>query len=52
MWGWHPFGGDVTEHRTFGGLTVPAAGRIGWFPGSVEWAKASSSATGSPIWSS
>ena len=37
-WGWHPFGGDVTEHRTFGGLTVPAAGRIGWFPGSAEWA--------------
>ena len=39
VWGWHPFGGDVTEHRTFGGLTVPAAGRIGWFPGSVEWAE-------------
>ena len=37
-WGWYPFGGDVTEHRTFGGLTVPAAGRIGWFPGSAEWA--------------
>ena len=38
-WGMHPFGGDVTEHRAFGGLTVPAAGRIGWFPGSREWAK-------------
>lgn len=36
-WGWYPFGGDVTEHRKFGGLTVPAAGRIGWFPGSVGW---------------
>jgi len=36
-WGWYPFGGDVTEHRTFDGLTVPAAGRIGWFPGSAGW---------------
>ena len=31
-WDWHPFGGDFTEHRTFGGVTVPTAGRIGWFP--------------------
>ena len=38
-WGRHTFGGDVTEHRTFGGLTVPAAGRIGWFPGSAAWAR-------------
>jgi hypothetical protein len=38
-WDWHPFGGDVTEHRTFGGITVPAAGRIGWFPGSPGWVK-------------
>jgi len=37
-WDMYPFGGDVTEHRTFGGLTVPAAGRIGWFPGAPEWA--------------
>jgi hypothetical protein len=37
-WGWHPFGGEVTAHRTFGGLTVTAAGRIGWFPGSDRWA--------------
>ena len=38
-WGWHPFGGDVTEHRTFDGVTVPAAGRIGWFPGTPGWAR-------------
>jgi hypothetical protein len=37
-WGWHAFGGDVTGHRTFGGLTVPAEGRVGWFPGSAGWA--------------
>jgi hypothetical protein len=37
-WGWFPFGGDVTEHRTFEGVTVPAAGRIGWFPGAAGWA--------------
>ena len=35
-WDWHPFGGDVTDHRTFGGVTVPAAGRIGWFPGTRD----------------
>ena len=38
-WSLHPFGGDITEHRTFGGITVPAAGRIGWFPCSSGWAK-------------
>jgi hypothetical protein len=38
LWGWYPFGGDVLEHRTFDGVTVPAAGRIGWFPGSAGWA--------------
>ena len=38
-WDWHPFGGDVTAHRTFDGITVPAAGRIGWFPGSPGWLK-------------
>ena len=31
-WDWHPFGGEFTEHRTFAGVTVPTAGRIGWFP--------------------
>ena len=32
-WDWHPFGGEFTDHWTFGGVTVPTAGRIGWFPG-------------------
>ncbi|MFI7282424.1 DUF6544 family protein [Micromonospora chersina] len=32
-WGWHPFGFEVTTHATFGGLTVPGAGRAGWFAG-------------------
>jgi hypothetical protein len=36
-WGWHPFGGEVTEHRTFDGVTVPSAGRIGWFIGTDRW---------------
>jgi hypothetical protein len=32
-WGWHPFGGVVEAHGTLDGVTVPVAGRIGWFPG-------------------
>jgi hypothetical protein len=31
-WDWHPFGGAFTDYRTFGGVTVPVAGRIGWYP--------------------
>jgi hypothetical protein len=27
----------VTGYRTFGGLTVPSAGRIGWFYGTDRW---------------
>jgi hypothetical protein len=27
----------VTGYRTFGGLTVPSAGRIGWFFGTDCW---------------
>lgn len=32
---WHriPFGGDATGWATFGGVTVPSAGRIGWWYG-------------------
>lgn len=37
-WASHPFGIDVTGYATFGGLTVPAAGRVGWFHGSERWA--------------
>jgi hypothetical protein len=36
-WGWQPFGGEVTEHGTFDGLTIPSAGRIGWSIGTDRW---------------
>jgi len=32
-WGMHPFGGEVTAWATFDGLTIPSAGRFGWFFG-------------------
>jgi hypothetical protein len=35
--GWHPFGGEVTGHRTFDGVTIPSAGRVGWFFGTDRW---------------
>jgi hypothetical protein len=28
--GWHRFGGRVTGYASFGGLTIPAEGRLGW----------------------
>jgi hypothetical protein len=28
--GWHRFGGPITGHAGFGGLTIPAQGRLGW----------------------
>jgi hypothetical protein len=31
--GLHPCGGEVTAYATFGGVSVPAAGRAGWFYG-------------------
>jgi hypothetical protein len=37
VWGLHPFGGEMTGYRTFSGLTVPSAGRIGWFYGTDRW---------------
>jgi hypothetical protein len=37
-WGWHPFGGDVHAHRTFGGLTIPSRGAFGWHYGTDRWA--------------
>lgn len=36
-WGWHPFGGQITGYRTFEGVTIPSAGRIGWFFGTERW---------------
>src|SRR5205823_8979501 len=38
-WGWHPFGGVATAWTTFAGLTIPSAGRTGWFYGTPEWAR-------------
>jgi hypothetical protein len=37
--GWHRFGGQVTGYATFGGLTVPAEGRLGWHWGGDGWAE-------------
>jgi hypothetical protein len=31
--GWHRFGGELGGHAGFAGLTIPAAGRLGWHPG-------------------
>jgi hypothetical protein len=35
--GLHPFGGDITRQATFDGLTIPAAGRFGWYFGTDRW---------------
>ena len=35
--GWHPFGGEITGYRTFGGLSIPSAGRLGWGFGTGRW---------------
>lgn len=37
MFGWHPFGGEFTRHTRFHGLTIPSAGRVGWFAGTDRW---------------
>jgi Family of unknown function (DUF6544) len=37
--GWHRFGGEVTGYASFGGLTIPSAGRLGWCWGSDRWAE-------------
>lgn len=36
-WGLHRFGSVLTDSRTFGGLTVPTRGRIGWHYGTPRW---------------
>jgi len=35
--GWHRFGGEITGYAGFAGLTIPSAGRFGWFHGSDRW---------------
>ena len=34
---WYRFGGEITGYRTFGGLTIPSAGRMGWHFGTDRW---------------
>lgn len=34
---WHPFGGEITGYRTFGGLHIPSSGRLGWHFGTDHW---------------
>jgi len=36
-WAEHPFGVEITGHRTFDGLTVPNTGRAGWHFGTDRW---------------
>ena len=33
----HAFGIDVTEHATYDAVTIPSAGRVGWFFGTDRW---------------
>jgi hypothetical protein len=35
--GWYPFGGEITDYRTFGGLSIPSAGKLGWHFGTGRW---------------
>ena len=35
--GLHPCGAEVSAYATFGGVSVPAAGRAGWFYGTDRW---------------
>jgi hypothetical protein len=37
VFGWHRFGGDITAHQTFNGLTVPGEGSWGWHHGTGRW---------------
>jgi len=37
IFAWHPFGGEITGCRSFDGVTIPSAGRVGWFFGTDRW---------------
>jgi hypothetical protein len=37
QWGWHRFGGEIVDYRRFGGVAVPAVGRVGWHAGTERW---------------
>ena len=34
---WHSFGGEITQYRTFNGLTIPSSGRLGWGFATDHW---------------
>jgi len=36
-WAYHSFGFEATGYATFDGVTIPRAGRAGWFHGSDRW---------------
>jgi hypothetical protein len=38
-WGWQRCGGEVSGYGTFGGSTIPTAGRFGWHYGTDRWAE-------------
>jgi hypothetical protein len=37
-WSLHAFGFETTARATFGGVSVPSQGRVGWFPRTERWA--------------
>lgn len=37
-WAWHRFGGEITAYRSFEGLSIPSAGKLGWHFGTDRWA--------------
>jgi len=38
-WEHHPFGFEVSRYSTFDGVTIPSAGRAGWFYGTDRWSE-------------
>jgi hypothetical protein len=38
--GLHTFGGTMTEHQTFEGVTIPTKGSVGWHFDKPEWSSA------------
>jgi hypothetical protein len=38
-WAYHPFGFEVSGYTTFGGVSIPSAGRAGWFCGTDRWSE-------------
>ena len=37
-WALHSFGFEATARATFGGVSIPNQGRVGWFPRTDRWA--------------